>query len=139
MKCICRKSQGSTEPIYECEKLSCRMTPDWCQLYQTHDDYRRAWDEARGPGQIDSKPRKPARELPPFREQAVNFLKAFAKWTGDCFRCVGQEEFDRRVGICMDCDLFIRRFGKSGRCSECGCYGKLKALGRIWECPIGKW
>ena len=100
--------------------------------------YFLAWEEDRGSGQTNAEPinPKPPLKLPPVREQVSNFLKAFARLAGDSFRCVGQEEFDRRVEICMACELFIRR---SGRCSKCGCYGSLKARGRVWECPIRKW
>ena len=111
------------------------------KLCQERTGYFRKYEQGIGLGQLARNgklirtPPTP-RELPPLRNQAVNFLKALARFAGDSFQCVGQEEFDRRVGICMDCELFIRR---SGRCSKCGCCGKLKALGRIWKCPVGKW
>ena len=42
----------SGQAIYYCPRLDTRMTPRWCHLYHTRADYRLAWDEGRGPGQV---------------------------------------------------------------------------------------
>ena len=112
------------------------MTPHWCQLYQTRPDYRKRWDENGGPGQIVRREPAELRTLPPLREQVTGFLKAMAKFASDGFRVVDDEEFERRVGICMECELFIRR---SGRCAKCGCKARLKAKGKIFTCPKELW
>lgn len=123
-----------------CKRHGVDKPEAWWLLCQRRRDYFGLWEQGRGPGQrmpdLDN-PKAP-KELPPLRDQAISFIKAFAEWAGDCFRCVGQEEFDRRVEICMACpdDLFIRR---RGRCRECGCWGNLKARGRVWMCPKGHW
>lgn len=39
---------------YDCPKHGCRMTPSFCKLYDTRENYRQAWDEGRGPTQIDT-------------------------------------------------------------------------------------
>ena len=77
-----------------------------------------------------------AREGPPLHTQAVSFVMAMGKLAADGFRLADEEEFKRRVAICESCGRFNSR---TGRCRECGCYGKIKAKGRIWECPEGKW
>ena len=75
-------------------------------------------------------------EYPPLRTQVKNFLTAMAQFAGDGFKTTDAETFDRRVAICQACDTFDRA---AGRCRECGCYGKLKAKGKVWTCPKGKW
>lgn len=52
MNCLCNLPADG-DMAYDCPKLGCRMTPHWCDLYQTRADYRQAWDEGRGPGQLD--------------------------------------------------------------------------------------
>lgn len=134
MTCPCEKpTNGELE--YHCPRLNCRMTPKFCRLYE-RDDYRQAWDEGRGPGQLAAVARAPRakRELPPIGTQVVNFLTAMAALFGSGCKLTGRAEFDRRVAICVACDLFVR-----GRCSKCGCCGKLKALGKVWKCPEGMW
>ncbi len=86
-------------------------------------------EETKHPGKVGP-------ELPPLHVQAVSFVTAIAQLAGDGFRLADKKEFDRRVAICEACDLFIP---KSGRCSKCGCFGSLKARGRVWTCPEGYW
>ena len=56
MSCPCKKPDGD-DRAYPCEHLTLRtgvntkMTPIWCRLYLTRDNYRQAWDEGHGPGQ----------------------------------------------------------------------------------------
>ena len=126
--------------VYDCPKLRCRMTPAWCNLYYTDSAYAAKWDAGKGPGQ--NLPtgipitRPVPQDLPPLREQVIGFLGAMAKFVADGCRVVDGAEFDRRVAVCMECEYFIRR---PGRCSQCGCCGKLKAKGRVWACPKHKW
>ena len=53
------------ERLMWCERHHCWKTRNWVKLCQTRADYRKAWDEGRGPGQtrtdVDkpSQPRKP--------------------------------------------------------------------------------
>lgn len=48
--CPCKLPE-SGDRMYHCDRLDCDMTPHWCMLYQTRENYRQAWDEGRGPGQ----------------------------------------------------------------------------------------
>jgi hypothetical protein len=75
--------------------------------------------------------------MPPTREQVVSFLRSMAQFMADGFRVVDGAEFERRVEICKNCKPWFN--ARSGRCSVCGCYGKLKAKGKVWTCPKGKW
>ena len=47
---------------------------------------------------------------------------------------VPDDEYERRLNICLDCDKF---FGAT--CSACGCYVELRALGIEARCPRKKW
>ena len=138
VNCPCSKRE-SGELAYHCDLLDCQMFPHFCEKYITDPRWKRLYDEGRGPTQkLSERPpqTKPVPDLPPLRTQVATFLKAMAKFAGDGFRVVDGEEFSRRVGICEGCSRFDRR---RGRCRVCGCYGKIKAKGRAWACPKGKW
>ena len=62
---------------------------------------------------------------------AAHSAVAFAR---DRFRTVSEEEYAARTAVCDECD---RRSGN--RCLECGCRLSLKARGRTFRCPLGKW
>lgn len=131
MICPCPLPDGER---FFCEPHQVTKTSHLRNLCLTDPRYRRAWDEGKGPGQLvaTSSPK----ELPPLGEQVIGFLTSMAAFFGDGCKLTDTEEFNRRVEICSGCRFFIH---ESGRCSECGCCGKLKALGKVWKCPKGKW
>lgn len=45
-----------------------------------------------------------------------------------------EEETERRLGICRQCDYLER-----GTCRACGCYVELRAASRAGRCPYKKW
>ena len=47
---------------------------------------------------------------------------------------VGEEEYERRLAICKECDKL-----NSGTCNACGCYVELRALADVSHCPHKKW
>ena len=55
-------------------------------------------------------------------------------FTSDGFKTISGEQYRARLEICDTCD---RRHGNE--CEECGCYLRLKARGRAFQCPLGKW
>ncbi len=46
----------------------------------------------------------------------------------------GEEEYERRLGICKNCDLLL-----DGMCRACGCYVELRAVSKEQECPYEHW
>lgn len=72
-------------------------------------------------------------------DMGVGFLKSMsqevkARMSGDGVN-VSEEERQRRMSICNDCEFF-----KNGRrCTKCGCLMGFKTRLRTGACPIGKW
>ena len=72
--------------------------------------------------------------LPRVTTQAVNLFESVAAFVGDGCALVDDVEYRRRLTVCHACD---RRTGR--RCTECGCWIGVKARGRAFECPLGRW
>ena len=72
--------------------------------------------------------------FPSLPRQAWNLARAMADFAADGFHTVTAEEYRRRLTICDTCE---RRRGN--RCLVCGCRLALKARGRAFRCPLGKW
>jgi hypothetical protein len=73
-------------------------------------------------------------ELPPLATQAANLFQSVVAFVGDGCGIVDDATYRRRLEICSTCD---RRTGK--RCTACGCWINVKARGRAFRCPIGRW
>jgi len=58
--------------------------------------------------------------------RAVEKLDADAK--------VDDDEYNRRLDICRECDDLYQ-----GTCNKCGCYVELRAAAKISDCPYHKW
>ena len=86
----------------------------------------------------DSVPDRPAHtkphEPPSLRRQVWNLAASLAAFVADGLRTVDKEEYRQRLEICDRCN---RRRGN--RCLKCGCRFSLKARGRAFKCPLGKW
>ena len=136
-QCECKLPDDGKAII--CPRHNCKKPIRWVELCQTSPNYFQAWEEGHGAGQPGAgQPgvKQAVVERPPLRTQVASFLTALARFAGDGCKIVDKTEFDRRLEICADCDLFIRR---NGRCGRCGCFGAIKARGRVWTCPEGKW
>ena len=72
--------------------------------------------------------------FPPLTTQAANLFQAAVAFVGDGCALVDDAEYRCRLEICRACD---RRAGK--RCTACGCWIGLKARGRAFACPLGRW
>jgi hypothetical protein len=72
--------------------------------------------------------------FPPLSTQAWSLAQAVATFVGDGFRTVAAAQYQKRLEICDACD---RRSGS--RCAACGCWVALKARGRRFTCPLGRW
>lgn len=75
-------------------------------------------------------------DMPPLKEQAVNFAGSMVDFVKSGFKTCGEEEKERRLEICRGCALFD---SESVRCSKCGCALKYKAGIEGEKCPLGLW
>ncbi len=73
-------------------------------------------------------------KMPPLARQAWNLIRSLADFVADGCTTVDAEQYRRRLEICDTCE---RREGN--RCAVCGCRLSLKARGRAFRCPLGKW
>ena len=71
---------------------------------------------------------------PPIIKQVWNLASSLAAFVADGMKTVDKAEYERRLSICDGCD---QRRGT--RCLKCGCRLSLKARGRAFECPMGRW
>lgn len=65
---------------------------------------------------------------------AWDLTKSLAAFVSDGMKLVDAEEYRRRLS---ECDACPHRTGQ--RCGLCGCFVALKAKGRAWQCPDGRW
>ncbi len=72
--------------------------------------------------------------FPPLSTQVASFLGAVVAFVGDGCVLVNDTEHRRRLDVCRTCD---RRAGR--RCAACGCWIAMKARGRAFSCPLGRW
>ncbi len=71
---------------------------------------------------------------PPLMRQAWNLAGALTNFVADGCRTVTTDEYRQRLEICHKCDQ-----RRGNRCMKCGCRLSLKARGRAFRCPLGKW
>jgi hypothetical protein len=55
-------------------------------------------------------------------------------FVGDGCGIVNDAQYNHRLEICRACDRL-----SGNRCVACGCFIYVKARGRIFRCPIGRW
>ena len=55
LDCTCKEFPENQRKMW-CERHQCWKTRHWHELCQTRENYRRAWDEGRGPGQVKGTP-----------------------------------------------------------------------------------
>jgi hypothetical protein len=79
---------------------------------------------------VSPEPLKP----PPLMRQAWNLAQSLADFVADGCRTVTEDQYRERLEICDACS-----FRRDNRCMKCGCYLSLKARGRAFGCPAGKW
>ena len=73
-------------------------------------------------------------DFPSIFEQAKNLTKAVGKHAAGGFQKVTIVEYANRLSVCGGCE-----YEKDGKCSECGCYLKVKAWWKSEDCPKDKW
>ena len=74
------------------------------------------------------------KRMPSLSKQAWNVASSIAAFVADGLSTVSSAEYKTRLDICDTCE---RRDDR--RCAECGCVLALKAKGRAFTCPLGKW
>jgi hypothetical protein len=74
------------------------------------------------------------KSFPPLTAQAANLFQSVGAFVGDGCALVDDAEYGQRLETCRACD---RRNGK--RCTACGCWIAVKARGRTFACPLGRW
>jgi hypothetical protein len=72
--------------------------------------------------------------FPPLSTQAWSLARSVAAFVADGFRTVDAGQYRERLGVCGACDRL-----SGHRCTECGCWVALKARGRTFTCPLGRW
>ncbi len=86
-------------------------------------------------GEDDTRPSRPrGRRFPPLSRQAWNLAGALADFVADGCKTVSPQQYGSRLEICDGCQL-----RRGNRCLRCGCRLSLKARGRAFRCPDGKW
>lgn len=74
------------------------------------------------------------RTPPATTAQAWNLAKSLAAFVADGMKTVEKHEYAERLTICETCEE-----RRGGRCLQCGCNLAIKAKGRVFQCPLGKW
>jgi hypothetical protein len=72
--------------------------------------------------------------MPSAARRAWNLAGALASFVCDGCAMVSREDYEARLAMCDTCD---RRDGNW--CAQCGCNLSMKARGRAFRCPLGKW
>jgi hypothetical protein len=120
------------------------MTPDiyylmheWLRTGTDSQKYHAFYRLSR-PDALGYKP--PKLEYPSLFQQAKNVAVAAGSVVASIVRreavAVSQEEQDRRLAICHQCEFWDP---EQKRCSKCGCFGQWKTWLASQSCPIGKW
>ena len=63
-----------------------------------------------------------------------DFAKSIAAFMADGCKTVTAEQYQERLAVCDGCENRVK-----ARCAICGCFVAVKAKGRAWECPEGRW
>jgi hypothetical protein len=66
--------------------------------------------------------------------EVVDFSTAVAKFTANGFEVVSREEYNRRMGICVECGMKLGFI-----CPECNCVMFVKAVAALSSCRKNKW
>lgn len=72
---------------------------------------------------------------PSLWRQAANVAAAAGRAIVSGFAPVSEDERDRRLSICMDCEFYDHA---QERCMKCGCFGRWKTFLATEHCPLPK-
>ena len=72
--------------------------------------------------------------MPSLPHRAWNLTVALAQFAADGCHVISEAEYRARLEVCDTCEHRSWR-----TCVKCGCNLAMKAKGRAWRCPLGKW
>jgi hypothetical protein len=117
-------------------RLACRHP----QLLVPDGVDQRTCDECRAGGIFCDKPPRVIEPLvmrnkrPHLLSRVWNFAQSMKAFVDDGFTTVDRAQYERRMRLCNACP---QRWNDD--CKLCGCRLSLKAQGRAFACPIGRW
>lgn len=76
--------------------------------------------------------------VPSIPTQIVKFTSSFIHHVANGLPQTSDPEQEKRLNICKECDKYIDN-GGDPRCSECGCFLKIKTSWAGESCPLKKW
>lgn len=141
--CTCKpESYPFHCPRHECEKnfhwhFVCQHHPDWdpqnfVDLKVVEETFEYLDDAAETKSPAPTKPlRNPS---PSLFQKAWNLAQSITEFVADGCETVSGEEYAQRLQVCEDCPE-----RQDNRCNTCGCWLSVKARGRAFSCPLGKW
>jgi hypothetical protein len=162
MICECEGPTNGELKVW-CDRHQCHKTKRWVELCKRDQSlgggYWQAWEQGQGPGQLEhlqdsavrhgnasrkkTKTRKcgGCGKTPTILTEGWDVLKALSVFTLSGFAVVDKVEYKHRLLTCDECPSRgdERVNNNAARCGECGCYVAIKARGKAWRCPIGKW
>ena len=127
-QCRSRSTFSSDDATAQCNHSQVRIrgnlvTPQLCEICSMRD--------TPSPSVVNLRQESQALSL---RTLGWNVAVAVSSFVVDGAKTVTQSQYAARLEVCASCD---RRTGN--RCRECGCQLRLKARGRVFRCPLGKW
>ena len=76
------------------------------------------------------------KSYPSLLQMGKNLTHSAINFTKSGFKLASDDKINRRLAICSDCKLFDE---KAERCTNCGCFVKVKARIDSDVCPVGRW
>lgn len=86
------------------------------------------------PSEVHDRQVAQRQSIPNIARRAWSLANSVSDFIADGCRTLTPSEFEARLAICDACE-----FRKGNSCTKCGCKLSLKARGRAFSCPIGKW
>lgn len=77
---------------------------------------------------------RPESRMPSVARMGWNAAASAVAFLADGLRTVSADVYRQRLEICDQCE-----YRAHDRCTKCGCNLSLKARGRKFECPDGRW
>lgn len=122
---------------FACQRHGCDKTEHWWKLCRERPEYFAIWERKLGPGQVlpasgestsgDARP-------PSMAARLWSLSRALVEFVFDGCETVTADQYEDRLRLCDSCGE-----RQEDQCGACGCLLSIKAKGRVWTCPLGKW